>query len=212
MEDWLQILRPAFPPLNVVQQRVSRQIYRLLCRGHPVSRKMLAKRLEMPIEVLQDLLDRLSLIHFDDQDHIIAYRGLTLHSTDHRFAIEGGSVLHAWCAWDTLFLPEILKANVQVDSICPTTLAPICLNLSPQRVEQIEPEETVISFVTPNAAGIEENVVSHLCPFIHFFASKEAGLKWTQQHSGTFLLTIDQAHRLGRKINAAQYTDSQGGS
>ncbi len=152
MEDWFQILRPAFPPLNVVEQRVSLQIYRLHCRGHPVSRKMLSKRLAMPIEVLQDLLNRCPLTHFDNQDQIIAYQGLTLQATNHRFTIEGRTLLHVWCAWDTLFLPENLKTNVRVDSICPTTRPPIHLNLSPQRVEQIEPGETVISFVSSFSA------------------------------------------------------------
>ena len=209
MGNWTQHFQSLFPPLNVLQQRVSLAMYRLLCKGQPISLQILSQRLEIPIEVLQDLLNRCPLTHFDDQGQIMAYRGLTLKTTPHRLKIENGSVLYAWCAWDTLFLPEILKANVQVDSICPTTRSPIHLNLSPQGVEQIEPEETVISFVNPNTVEIEEHIVAHLCPYVHFFASKEAGLTWTQQHSGTLLLTIDQAHRLGRKINAVQYTDSQ---
>lgn len=206
LDDLVDILRPAFPSLNKLEQKVSLQIYRLLCKGSPVTQQMLAESLQIPIEIIHEMLVRWWGIHFDHQDRIIAYWGLTIQPTQHCFEING-QVLYAWCAWDTLFLPEILQIPARVESLCATTRARIRLTISPNRVEHVQPKYTVISFMTPEAARAKENVVTHFCHFVHFFESQEAGLVWTGQHTGTFLLTIDEAHRLGRKINAVQYPD-----
>ncbi|MCI0666689.1 MAG: alkylmercury lyase MerB [Methylococcaceae bacterium] len=206
LEDLVERLRPAFPSLNASEQKVSIQIYRLLGKGSPVTRQMLAESLEMPIETIHKLLNRWWGIHFDDRNRIVGYWGLTLEPTRHRFEVDDKR-LYAWCAWDTLFLPEILQTRARVESECATTRTKIRLTLSPERVEQFQPGNAAISFMTPEAARVQENVVTHFCHFVHFFESEDAGLAWTGRHSGSFLLTIDQAHRLGRKINAMRYPD-----
>jgi len=206
LDDLVEILRPAFPSLNKMEQNVSLQIYRLLCNGSPVTQQMLAESLQIPIKTIHEMLNRWWGIHFDQQNRIVAYWGLTIQPTRHCFDVDG-QVLYTWCAWDTLFLPEILQTHARVESLCATTDTQIRLNLSPNRVEHVQPENAVISFLTPDAARVKENVVDHFCCSVHFFKSEEAGRVWTGQHPGTFLLTIDQAHTLGRKINAMQYPD-----
>lgn len=167
---------------------------------------MLAESLKMPIETLYELLPRWWDIHFDQQNRVVAYRGLTIEPTRHCFEVDG-QVLYTWCAWDTLFLPAILQIPAQVESRCPTTRSRIRLTISPGRVENVQPRNAFISFLTPEAARAKENIVANFCHFVHFFSSKDAGLVWTGQHPGTFLLSIDQAHRLGQMINAMQYPD-----
>jgi len=206
LDDLVEILRPAFPTLNKSEQKVSLQIYRLLCKGSPVTQQMLAESLRIPIATIHEMLNQWWGIHFDDQDRIIAYWGLTIQPTRNCFEIDG-RILYTWCAWDTLFLPEILQIPARVESLCATTRAPIRLNLSPSRVEEFQPKNALISFMTPEATRAKENVVTHFCHFVHFFESEKAGLEWTEQHPGTFLLTINEAHRLGHKINAMQYSD-----
>ncbi|MGH8549882.1 MAG: organomercurial lyase [Methylococcales bacterium] len=208
LDDLVESLRPAFPVMNKFEQQVSIQIYRLLCKGSPVTRQMLAESLQVSVVTLQELLNRWWGIHFDDRNRIVGYWGLSIEPTHHRFEV-GGEKLYTWCAWDALFLPEILEAHARVESQCATTRARICLTLSPQCVEQFQPGDAVISFMTPAAALVKENVAAHFCHFVHFFKSEDAGLAWTGRHSGSFLMTIDQAHRLGYEINAMRYPDIQ---
>lgn len=208
LDDLVESLCPVFPAMNQIEQKVSIQIYRLLCKGSPISRYMLAESLRMPIETVEYLLNRWWGIHFDDRNRIVGYWGLSLEPTHHRFEVDGRR-LYTWCAWDTLFLPEILQTRARVESQCAITRARIRLTLSVEHVEQFQPGTAVISFMIPEAARVKENVVVHFCHFVHFFESEDAGLAWTGRHPGSLLLTIDQAHRLGRKINAMRYPDIQ---
>ena len=206
VDDLVEILLPAFPRLSPVEQKVSLQIHRLLARGHRLDRQCVADSLRMPLERIDKILNRLWGIHYDRQKRIIAYWGLSIRKTPHRFEV-GGQTMYTWCAWDTLFLPEILRTGARIDSLCATTDSPIRLTISPERVEHIQPKHAVISFLTPDAARVKEDVVGHFCSSVHFFESEQAGLVWIGQHAGTFLLTIDEAYILGRKINASLYRD-----
>lgn len=206
LENLLDRLRPIFPSSNPPEQKVALQLYRLLCKGHPVTRQKLAESLQTPIETIHEMLNRWRGIHFDDQNRIIAYWGLTIQPTHYYFEVDGQG-LYTWCAWDTLFLPEILQTPARVESLCQTSGVQIRLTLSPDRLEYVQPNNAVISFMTPEAARTKENVMVNFCHFVHFFESEKAGLVWTDQHPGTFLLTIDQAHRLGQGINAARFPD-----
>ena len=51
----------------------------------------------------------------DERGHVIGHGGLALDETVHRFDVDGRR-LHAWCAWDTLFLPELLGAGTAARS------------------------------------------------------------------------------------------------
>ena len=184
------------------------QIYRLLAQGRPVEKQQLADKLQIAAETIDDMLDRWWGIHYDQQRRIIAYWGLSIHPTQNCFKV-GDRQLYTWCSWDTLFLPEILQESASVESLCATTGSRIHLTMSPDRVEYVQPEDTVMSFMIPAPAGVKKSVVAHFCHAVHFFSSKQAGLRWTGQHAGTFLLTVEQAHRLGQKINALQYPDIQ---
>ncbi|MGH8675502.1 MAG: organomercurial lyase, partial [Burkholderiales bacterium] len=64
----------------------------------------------------------------------------------------------------------------------------------------------VLSFIAPQKARIEENLIKHFCRFVHFFSSEEHGRKWVAEHRGTLLLTLEQAWELGRRKNAAQFS------
>jgi hypothetical protein len=46
-----------FPSLNVIEQRLSLDLYSLLAEGQPVPRSALAQRLEIPVETVNRILD-----------------------------------------------------------------------------------------------------------------------------------------------------------
>ncbi len=112
---------------------------------------------------------------------------------------------YAWCAWDALFIPELVGSTAQVASTCATTARPIQLSVSLEGAQSTGAEPIVISFLIPDAAKINENVASQFCHYVNFFRCYEAGEEWTSQHEGTFLLTLEDAFEIGRQVNAVRY-------
>jgi len=197
----------AFPVLNLLEQRVSLELYRLLAEGQAVPRGTLAQRLGISVETVNGILDRWPGVFADSQRRIVGYWGLALpaaYASPHKLTIRGRK-LSAWCAWDTLFLPQLLGQSAEIESACPTQGTTVRLTVSPERVERVQPVGARMSFLLPDAAAVQKDVVSTFCHFIHFFASRQAGESWAAQHSETFLLSIEEAYVLARRKNELQY-------
>lgn len=122
-----------------------------------------------------------------------------------------GKLLHAWCAWDTLFLPELLETAARVESSCPVTGARIALQVGPEGVEA-EGNRPLVSFIAPDPQQAADDVVRNFCHFIHFFATEQAARKWAAEHPAAVLATLDEAWQLGRRRNAWYYPGRRFGS
>jgi alkylmercury lyase len=160
-----------FPALGLVEQRLSFTLYRLLAQGLPVPRATLAQNTGIPISTVSQILDGWPGVFSDPRGNIVGYWGLALpeaYKGPHRFTI-GDRTLSAWCAWDTLFLPQLLGQVAHVESISPASGATVRLTVSAARVEQVEPAGAQMSFLLPDAAAVQRNVVTAFCHFIHFF-------------------------------------------
>ncbi len=199
----------AFPKLSRQEGRISLHIYRLLAEGQPVSQARLASVLDLPIEVIDDTIGQWPAVYRDEENRIIGYRGLALREMAHRFMVNGRT-LYTWCAWDTLFIPAILNQTARVESVCPETGRVVRLTVEPQGFAELDPLGAVVSFVTPEAIKVRENLIASFCHYVHFFASPGAANKWVAAHPGTFALSMDEAFTLGRQQNAARYGDLLG--
>jgi alkylmercury lyase len=200
----------AFPKIGALDRLLSLQLYRMLAEGQPVPRSALALRLGVPEETVDRILDGWPGVFSDPERRIVGYWGLALppaYAGPHRFAI-GGRSFSAWCAWDTLFLPELLGRTAEVESAGPDQGGPVRLTVTPERVERIDPADARMSFLLPDAAAVQKDVVTSFCHFVHFFPSLQAGESWTARHPGTFILSIDDAHALARRKNQAQYREA----
>jgi alkylmercury lyase len=193
-------LLECFPKLNHSEQTVSMEIYRLLSKGSSIGIKELAESVEIPETELRRILENWWDIFYDTGGNIISYRGLSLRPSVHEFRVEGCK-LYTWCAWDTLFIPQLIGKSAAVASICPQTKKPIHLEVSPNEISFKQPEDVVVSFLSPDAIRIRENVLSNFCHYVHFFASNEAATIWISQNPGTFILSLDDAK------NETQYRD-----
>ena len=194
-----------FIKLSTEEQKVSVQLYRLLAKGQPVPRERLATTLNFSNEVVNNILSQWSGVYYD-AGRIVGYWGLAIPPMSHRFKVNG-QTLYTWCAWDSLFIPEIIKKTARVESNCPVTGNRIQLTVAPEGIKELDPANIVMSFITPRAAKIRENVILNFCHYVHFFSSAEAGSKWTSDNEGTLILSIDEAYYLGRKKNETQYKD-----
>jgi alkylmercury lyase len=196
-----------FPELDRIKQHLSLELYCLLAEGQPVSRAVLAQRVRIPIETVDRILDSWPGVFSNAQRQVVGYWGLAIpaaYASPHRFKIDGRT-LSAWCAWDTLFLPQLLGRTAEIDSIAPNASDRIHLTVTPDRVERVEPADAQMSFLLPDAAEVHKDVLTAFCHFVHFFPSRQSAESWGAQHPGTFMLSIDNAHALARRKNWIQY-------
>jgi alkylmercury lyase len=202
-----------FPTLDLLEQRLSLALYRLLAEGQPVPRVSLAERLGISIETVNRILDGWPGVFSDAERRIVGYWGLSIpskYTSPHKLTVNSRT-LSAWCAWDTLFLPQLLDHNVEIESASPGG-GTVRLILTPDQVEQVEPVGAQMSVLLPDRAAVQKDVITAFCYFVHFFPSRQAGESWSAQHAGTFLLSIQEAHVLARLKNEVQYREVLGKS
>jgi alkylmercury lyase len=196
-----------FPALNSLEQRLSLDLYRLLAEGQPVPRTVLAERLGVSLEAVNRILDGWPGVFSDAERRIVGYWGLsipTAYGSPHTLKMNDG-VLSAWCAWDTLFLPQLVGHTAEIESVGPAGNGIVRLTVTPERVDRVEPVGAQMSILLPDAQEMQKHIVTSFCHFVDFFPSRQAAENWTAKHAGTFLLSIHEAHVLARLKNEAQY-------
>ena len=57
---------------------------------------------------------------------------------------------------------------------------------------------------------ISEDIVAKFCHYVYFFRSPEAGAEWCAGNPGTTLMSISDAHALGRRKNQLRFKDALG--
>jgi len=209
LDKLAEIFVAAFPGLDAGGQKLAMTLYRLLSEGRAVSRERLAQALDTPTAAVSQTLSQWPAVFYDESGHIVGFLGLTVNQTRHRLQIKGATV-YAWCAWDTLFLPELLGATAAVTSTCAASGAPIRLTVSPTRIETAEPADTVVSFLIPEKEALRKDVTTSFCRFVSFFRSRKDGQTWVDEHDGTFLLSLEDAFVVGKKKNALRFGDALG--
>jgi alkylmercury lyase len=183
-------------------RRVQLALFRLLAGGEPVEPTRLAAETGVPAAEVVELLGRWWGVRTDD-GRVVAFQGLSVVQAPHRLKVDG-QALYTWCAWDTLFLPQLLGTPAAVESTCPTTGATVSLDVGPDGPAELSPAEAVMSFIDPGES-FGDNVIQSFCRFVHFFASPEAAEHWTESHAGTYVMPIEDGYEIGRRTNAAQW-------
>ena len=181
------------------ERNLALTIYRLLAEGRPVRPERIAERAGLDRAAVDEALEEWPGVFRDEQGRVVGFWGLAQPEMPHRFEVNGAR-LHAWCAWDTLFLPALIGKTARVSSQCPVTGETISLTVAPDGVEALSPEGAVVSMLVP-ADGFDADVIQSFCHHVHFFASREAGEQWIDGREGAFLLTVPEAFQLGELWN-----------
>src|SRR5260370_25481284 len=184
------------PEVDAAGERLAIAVWRLLAEGSPVGAAELAEASGLSQPDIAALLGEWPGVFTDAEGRVAGFWGLATGELTpaHRFEA-GGRVLYGWCAFDTLFLPGRLGQVAKVTSTCPVTGEEIRLTVGPGEVIGTSHPGPVVSFLPPDVP-VDSGVVQSFCHFVHFFASREAGQRWTAQHPGTFLLTLGEAFDL----------------
>jgi len=201
LEEVAQAVTAAAPELDAVGCRIFVQTLRLLARGEPVLPAEIARAAGVAPQRAEESLRSWPLVFWDDQDCIIGFWGLAIRPLKPTHSMElDGRTVYGWCAWDTLFIPEILNTEIHVESTDPQNGEKVQLTVTPDEVKEVHPRETMVSFLFP-VGPVGADVVQSFCHFVHFFSSPESGQQWIADHPGTFLLTVEEGFELGRRTN-----------
>lgn len=194
----------AFPVMNIAEQRMALTLYTLLSEGVAVSLERLSVCASRPLTDVKTMLESWPGVFYDDNHRIIGFWGIAVTETNHHIEVNGKTV-YTWCAWDTLFIPELLNTTAQITSHCALSGYGITLTISPRGIESAQPDQIMVSFLVPDEGEFKENITTSFCHYVFFFHSQEAGEYWVADHPGTFLLSLDEAFSVGKKMNAARY-------
>jgi len=206
LNEYWETLTPRLRRFSPEEQHAAIALYRELAKGQPVDEAQLGRALELSAAKAHALLERdpmKRLIYSDGQGRVLGFGGLAAAPMHHRFEVDGRD-LSTWCAWDSLFIPQILGRPARVRSPDPESNELVRLVVTPERIESVEPNEAVISFIRPDAHVFHTsaaNVMAKFCHFIFFFASPSSGARWVEKNPGTFLYSLDDAFVLARRFN-----------
>jgi alkylmercury lyase len=181
---------------DVEAQELLPHAIRLLSEGEPVALERLAAATGWALADVETALDEQISAERDEHGRLVGF-ALTLRPTIHRYTT-GGRTLYAWCADDTLMFPLILGQPGIVESTCPQTGQAIRIELSPDKVERLDPPDAVVSAVRPT--GKLADVRASTCQLGHFFSSRAAATQWADEHPDGHLHSVDEAFRLDRAV------------
>lgn len=209
LEEYWMALAESMPEFSPDEQRAAVTLYRELAKGHPLSPEGLAGALGVVTAEARELLECDSMkpfVYLDDQGKILGFGGLAATPMHHKLLVDG-CTLWTWCAFDNLFIPEILGKTARVESPDPETGDLVRLTVTPSGVETVEPETAVVSLLRPDSSEFTSaaNVMAKFCHFVFFFASRESGERWVRKHAGTFLYPLREIQQLARRLNARKF-------
>ena len=210
LEELSAAVSGRMPHLSEEEAAVALSLYRLLSEGSPVSVARLAEGAGRPEAEVMAVLGGWPGIFYEDAA-IIGFWGLALGSTSHAFEVRNKR-LSTWCAWDALFIPELIGQSALVSSLDPVTGEEISLTVGPGGIEEVSSPGVVVSFLDPSAIDFDDNVILNFCNHVHFFASVDSGTQWVAEHPATFLLSLDEAFNLGQRTNRTRYGDGLAGA
>jgi len=212
-KEQIQTFLSAFPSefinLTDIEQKISIQIYNQLAKGQPISVKNIADLSNLPSEKVKAIIDNWPGVFYNEKNDIIGYWGITINKMGHRFKVNGSAV-YTWCAWDALFIPQILQKTAEILSTDPVTGDEIQITVSPKGIVNLDPAGSVISFMIPTTEKIRSDVVNSFCHYLHFFGSRETANEWISQNekkNELVILSLQEAYDIGRQKNEMQYKE-----
>jgi alkylmercury lyase len=208
LHDFHEFVRQFMPRLDDDEKRIALGIYRGIAHSGKVSPQELAKSTRIPPSRVGNIVSSWPGVYRDEARDIIGFWGLTAQPVSRHILEIDGRVRYAWCAWDCLFLPEILGETLRVRSTCPQTDGEITLTVRPTSIVHVHPESTVLSILIPDVASCERDVVSHFCHFVHFFSDEPSARKWTSTRERTHVMSLEQGMRLARMKNEWQFGET----
>jgi hypothetical protein len=110
------------------------------------------------------------------------------------------TVAGSGCALDTLLFSMLTGHATPVVRTCPATGKQIRLTVTPQGIEDLDPQCVVLSLRLPSLETNAWNAGETICAYGHFFVDQEHASTWPGLHSEAVLLSVEDAVHLAREI------------
>jgi len=191
---------PRFEPH---QSQLLIKVWRMVAKGEPVSQEqisLLASEINMPLDSATSFLKQVS--EFDKSGNVVGLVGLSQNKHPHQFRLNDHT-LYTWCAWDSLFLPVMIKQSANIESKCPVTGEKIIITVSPTMVEKTVPRNSAVSILIPDVTEDSINSVEEIwmifCHHVFFFSSPDAAKSWLEDKKmNATVLTVEEGYQLGQ--------------
>jgi len=171
-----------------------------LAEGNPVSPAQLADIWDLPIDQVQTLLKQakeMGRVEINAQGDLVGAL-LSLNPTQHQISMDNKR-LFAWCAYDAIYTPGVVGKPAQIVSKDPVTGGTVQVTITPDGVENVQPEGAVVSVIKPGgdmSAGPE----STRCTNMLFFESRETAEQWNQNLVELSILTVEEAFQVAKEF------------
>jgi hypothetical protein len=196
-------LATATPGLDEDGRRLAAVVLRLLAAGEPVSVPAAAAAAAVPASQAGQLLRSWPGVFWDDRGQLTGFWGLARAPMPHRIR-RGVTELHAWCAFDPLFLARVI-GGLQVTTADPVTGETITYHTGGDgTISGASHPHAVLSFLRPSQPW-DYNVMTTFCHYVWHFTSPATARRWTATHPGTFVLSLNDAAELARRHAARAF-------
>ncbi len=210
VEEMIDLLPTEFKNLTDDQKSISLSIYHLMKSGNPVRFADLAAYTDIDQNEVEATVKNWPGVFIDDQNQIIGYWGLSVKNFGHKIIV-GKQPLYAWCAWDALFLPQVLGEETKVITEDANSGEKLELVIDKNGNLLSYPEGMTMSLLLPDSEKTNEeickDVVSNFCHFILFFKDEASGQDFVSKNPQTVLLSMEKAIELSKYKNKLQYGD-----
>jgi len=198
--DFLKLLPKMFTNLTLEEQKLSLAIYNGLAKGKPVNIEDLVRNASLNHDVVSGTIEKWPGIFYNNNKEIVGYWGLAISEMINKIQLKD-QTLYGWCAWDTLFIPQLIRQKATIRSTCMTSKEEIVIELDEHGNLVSNNDNIVVSMLTVDEESIQDNVQTSFCHFIHFFKNEKAGKKWVSSNPDTFLISLREAIELSQTKN-----------
>ncbi len=191
--------------LTPEQSQLALAIYQGIADQGLVTLNTLSSLTNKSVAEIDTYLNEIPGVFRDNQRNIIGFWGLTAAPVSHHQLIFDNKTLYAWCAWDTLFLPELLNVEATVKSKCAQSEKHIELIISPQEILSTSAPDIQVSMLVPAEDEFNADILGSFCHHIFFFENSAAGEEWITDKENMELMSLEEAFRLGARKNHNQF-------
>jgi alkylmercury lyase len=197
-------LAAAAPELGEDDQRFAVALLRLLAAGRPASIQAAADDTGLSTEEIEGTLSSWPAMFRDDDGSVVGFAGLANSEMPHRLR-HAGVELYAWCAWDPLFLAQVV-GELEVTTHDPVSGDTITYRIGEHgEISELSHPDTVLSFLRPDCAW-DDDVQATFCHYVLQFTGTRSAEAWTAEHHGTFVISLEEALELARRHVARAFT------
>ncbi len=192
------------PRLNKDCRDLSQLLYFELAKGKAVTLQHLKSISGYSDARLITLLSQLNYLQYNDDRSIVAYRGITLTPTQYRIEIDfltEKTIVFAWCAFDSLFLADLLKQDITVFAECPSCHQAINLALANKKTFDSTKYPLYMSFILPSRDNYNEDLANSFCGNIHFFCNEICVENAPHKFTDNQFFSISDALKIAKQRN-----------